>query len=144
MDKLNQTISWEEVGRKDNENHLDPAAALHSVQLMKIDTYPHSPSSSPTLVFDQTKKKEHTEQKGRIHLGWNKKEMTKWEENFFEKGNSWFVEERKEKEKNLGQRVDEKCIRLILVPVSNIFCYGEFLIPKMLGLYVKFSIHFCM
>ena len=53
MDKLNQTISWEEVGRKDNENHLDPAAALHSVQLMKIDTYPHSPSSSPTLVLDQ-------------------------------------------------------------------------------------------
>ena len=50
---------------------------------------------------------------------------------FFEKGNSWFVEERKEKEKNLGQRVDEKCInRLILVPVSNIFCYGEFLILK--------------
>ena len=82
MDKLNQTISWEEVGRKDNENHLDPAAALHSVQLMKIDTYPHSPSSSPTLVFDQTKKKEHTEQKGRIHLVWNKKEMTNWEESF--------------------------------------------------------------
>ena len=49
---------------------------------------------------------------------------------FSEKGNSWFVEKRKEKEKNLGQRVDEKCIRLILVPVSNIFCYGEFLILK--------------
>ena len=49
---------------------------------------------------------------------------------FFEKGYSWFVEERKEEEKNLGQRVDEKCIRLILVPVSNIFCYGEFLILK--------------
>ena len=47
---------------------------------------------------------------------------------FFEKGNSWSVEERKEKEENLGQRVEEKCIRLILVPVSNIFCYGEFLI----------------
>ena len=53
MGKLNQTISWEEVGRRDNENHLDPAAALHSVQLMKIDTYPHSPSSSPTFVLDQ-------------------------------------------------------------------------------------------
>lgn len=47
---------------------------------------------------------------------------------FFEKGNSWSVEERKKMEENLGQRVDEKCIRLILVPVSNIFCYGEFLI----------------
>ena len=85
MDKLNQTISWEEVGRKDNENHLDPAAALHSVQLMKIDTYPHSPSSSPTLVFDQTKKKRSTQNKkdeyiwSEIKKKWRNERKVFWE-----------------------------------------------------------------
>ena len=38
-----------------------------------------------TAIDRLKKKKEHTEQKGRIHLVWYLKEMKKWEESFFRK-----------------------------------------------------------
>ena len=187
MGKLNQTISWKEVGRKDNENHLDPAAALHSVQLMKIDTYPHSPSSSPTHVLDQQpspdseihltrrrntidmtqkyiwkltlilthrplrqlsfsinshqqtqEKKEHTQQKGRIHLVWYLKEMKKWEESFLRREIVGLLKR--------GRKWRKIWVKELMKSVLGSFWYQfrTFFATENSWLYVKFSIHFCI